>query len=125
MVTHGRSDERAFLHFDALEEQMRAKDRRDEGAEAVERLAEGQAEVAVLRVAKRRDQRVGGDLQDGDPAGQHEQADQDQREDRRGWPRQMISAADDHGDQRGDDRGHGPGARQQRRRREGDQRRKR
>ena len=34
--------------------------------------------MAVLRIAERRRQRVGGDLQDGDPARQHEQAEQHQ-----------------------------------------------
>ena len=52
----------------------------DEGAEAVERLAEGQAEVAALGRAERGRERIGGDLQDGDPAGQHEQPEQHEQD---------------------------------------------
>ena len=44
-------------------------------------------------IAERRGERVGGDLQDGDPARQHEQAEQDQRNRRRGWPRRASAGS--------------------------------
>ena len=71
-----RRDHRALLHLDALQEQRRAEVRADECSEAVERLAEGQPEVAALRRSERSGERVRRDLEDRDPARQHEQAEQ-------------------------------------------------
>src|SRR3546814_10368677 len=43
---HRLGHHHAFLDLDAFEEQVRADERAEEGAEAVEGLAEGQAEMA-------------------------------------------------------------------------------
>src|SRR3546814_8052828 len=82
--------------LDPLQEEMGADQRADESAEAVEGLAERQAEMAALRVAERRGERVRRDLQHGDAARQHEQAEQHERIDREIGSREHDEAAADH-----------------------------
>src|SRR3546814_10729895 len=60
----GRVDHFAGLHLDALEQQIRAQQRPEHGAERVERLAQRQAEMAALGHAERGGERVGGDLEE-------------------------------------------------------------
>src|SRR3546814_7630695 len=76
---HRLGDHHAFLDLDALQEQVRADQRTEEGAEAVEGLAEGQAEMAAFLIAERRRERVGRDLQYGDAARENEQAGEHER----------------------------------------------
>src|SRR3546814_15342036 len=76
---HRLGDHHAFLDLDALQEQVRADQRTEDGAEAVEGLADGQAEMAAFLIAERRRERVGRDLQYGETAGENEQAASDSR----------------------------------------------
>ena len=106
-------DHGAFLHFDALQEEHRAQIGSDESTEAVERLAEGQAEVAALGRSEGGRKRVGGDLQDGDPAGEHEQSEQHERIFRDVRCSEHDHAAGDHQAERDQDRADRLLARQQ------------
>ena len=73
---HRGRDRCAFFDFEPLQKQRRAEGRADKGAEAVERLAECQSEMASLGRSQRGRKRICSNLEDGDPAGHHEEAEQ-------------------------------------------------
>ncbi|PAV72144.1 hypothetical protein WR25_20063 [Diploscapter pachys] len=81
-----------------------AKCAADIGAERVERLAEVEAEVRALRIAHRRDQRVGRDLQQGDARRGDEQPEQHGDEAVRPCGRPGDETAGDDAQQAEDDR---------------------
>ncbi len=81
----------------------------------LEGLAQRQPEVTPLRPAQRRRERIGRDLQHGDAASQHEQAQQHQAVDRDFGGEQHQQAAGDHHAQRDEHGRHGLAPRQQHR----------
>ncbi len=97
-------DDGARIVKRALEEEGRTELAAQEGAQAVESLRQVQTEVRTLGVAHRRDQRVGGDLQERDARGGDEQADQDGRVGVQEQGRIGDQAAGDDADQADDDR---------------------
>ena len=108
-------------HLDTRQEQTRPQCRADDRPEAVEGLRQCEAEVALGRIAQRSRQRIGGDLQDRDPARQYEQSKEYEiviRDVRRA---EHDQARDHHHRQCNEDRGHCTPFRDDRCRREADQ----